>query len=79
MENLAHCLETYFSSDVFRTIVRQWAEGLDSENLTEEILNEKIRELSNQITESLNACLADQGIPSIPYLQSCSDCSSGPL
>ncbi len=71
MENLGHHLGDYFSSDIFRTIVRQWIESLDPENLTDEILTEKIRVLSGQIAESLNAYLAGQGIPSMPYLQNC--------
>ena len=70
-ENLAFHLKTYFSSDAFRSLVRQWAESLDREDMTAEGLNAQADRLSVLIRDSLNSYLAVQGIPAVPFLKNC--------
>ena len=64
-------LETYFSSETFRDLVHQWAENIDPDHMTEEMLNEQVNALSALIVQSLNAYLESQQIPTLPYFQSC--------
>ena len=71
IKNLLIQLETYFSSDEFTSLVRNWAENLDPDNISKEYIQEQVDLLTDLIKESLDAFLESHGFPSVPYLKNC--------